>query len=131
MLRKDSIDFGFINHEVRPVLFLHPRCIASKAKQFVTGVQRPLFLFHPLPEYTVSIEVSAAQVPVTVIPNLNLSQIEIPVYIRRCLSQSDLGSSRTRRIRRYPKAELVLSQSCRKVGYKRLCELLVRIVELT
>src|SRR5689334_9249185 len=105
MFRKDSIDFSFISHERRPVLFFHPRHITRKAKSFVAGVQRPLFFFHPLPEYSVGIKVSATQVPVTVIPNLNLSQLEIPVQIRRCLRQTDLGCFRTPRIRRYPKAE--------------------------
>ncbi len=88
MLRKDSIDFGFISHEVRPVSFLQPRHVPGNPKSFVTGVQSPLFLFHPLSEYAVRIEVSAAQVPVVAIPDLNLSHIEIPVQIRRRLSQS-------------------------------------------
>jgi len=32
MLRKDSIDFGFISHEVRLVCFLQPRRIPSNPK---------------------------------------------------------------------------------------------------
>src|SRR5437870_13505376 len=108
MLRKDSIDFGFISHEVRPVSFLQPRHIPGSPKSFVTGVQRPPFLFHPLSEYPVSIEVSTAQVPVAAIPDLNQSHIEIPVQIRGCLSQSDLGSFDPRWVGRHPKTELVL-----------------------
>src|SRR5690348_5509889 len=79
MLRKDSTGLGFISHEFQPVSFSQPRHIPTGPKSLVTGIQGPLFFFQPLSEYPVSIEVSAAQVPVTVIPNLNLSGIEIPI----------------------------------------------------
>src|SRR5437867_13353002 len=108
MLREDSIDFGFIHHEVWPGSIIQPGRIPTKTKSLITGVHRPLFLVHPLSEYTVRIEVSAAQVPVTVIPNLHLSRMEIPLHIRRCLSQSDLGFSCAQGIRRHPKTEFVL-----------------------
>src|SRR5262245_19043410 len=42
MLRKDSIDLGFISPEVRPVCFLQPRHIASNLKVFVSHIEIPV-----------------------------------------------------------------------------------------
>src|SRR5262245_7647386 len=108
VLWKGSMDFGLIPYEVRPIPFIHPGRIPTSPKSLVTGVERSLFLFRPLSEYPIRIEVSAAQVPVAVIPNLHLPRIEIPIYVRRCLSQSDLESFYARWIRRHPKAEFVM-----------------------
>src|SRR5262245_12732080 len=131
MLRKYTVDFGFISHEGRPVTFLQPRHIPSSPNSLVTGAQCPSFPIRPLPEYPVGIEVSAPEVPVTAIVNLDLASIDILIQIRRDLSQSDFRSFDTRRIRGHPNTEVVLLESCSKVGYKRLGKLLTGTVELT
>jgi hypothetical protein len=42
MLRKDSIDLGFISHEVRLVCFFQPRRIPSNPKGFVSYIEIPV-----------------------------------------------------------------------------------------
>src|SRR5262245_38076619 len=83
MLPKHSIDFGFISHKVRPGFFLQPRHISGDPKPLVTKIQSPLFPFDPLSEYSVRIKVSAPQVPVVAIPDLNLPYIQMTAQIRR------------------------------------------------
>src|SRR5215471_9409082 len=73
MLWKDSIDFGFISHEFEPVFFFQPRHFPGNSKSLEAGLQAATFLFCPLSEHTIGVEVAAAQVPVAAIQNLDLT----------------------------------------------------------
>jgi len=99
-LRKSSIDFSFIRHEIPPEAFLQPRHIPGDAQTFVTGVEASLFLFDPLSKYAITIKVSTAQVPVAAIQNLNLARIEVSAQMRCYVPQSGFRSSHARRLGR-------------------------------
>jgi hypothetical protein len=130
VLVEGLVDPGLVVREVLPVLRLDPEGVAGEAQPGVPLRQRLLLAVDPALEHLVRIGLAAAQVPLTVVDDVDAPFLEVRLQARHRIAQRRLGVLHAEGLGGDPQALVVVLEARLEERHQRVRQILCCRVEV-